>query len=915
LPQPLTAERLGRLGQLLDAALALDVSDRAAWLDTLVGEDTELRPVVAELLSRADSLDAENFLGTLPKLGEAGPLAPDDGEHRPGDVVGPYRLERELGRGGMGTVWLAERIDKTLKRKVALKLPHQGFGRAQLVQRLARERDILSALEHPNIARLYDAGVAEDGQPFLALEYVEGIPIDVYASEQALDLRQRLGLFVQVCRAIAYAHTHLVLHRDLKPSNILVTENGEVRLLDFGVAKLLQDGSAEETELTRLGGRALTPEYASPEQISAQPLTTASDIYSLGVVLYELVCGQRPYKLKRDSMGALEDAILVTDPPRPSRVATAPLRRELGGDVDTIVLKMLEKVPGARFPTATAIIDDVERFLAGQPVLARPTSAWYRARKFIRRHRLLAAAAAAVVTAVLLGAGAALWQARVARQEAKRAEAAAREARFEAQVARGNHDFLSQIFGDAMRGGETTVMRGRLDRARDNLRRRYSDEPVIHALLLLQLAGRYAELNLNDREAEVMKEFSALAESTGNASLLATRECIEAYDALMAGDIEKARPHVSRGLSFMKATPQPLSDADFECLRADSMLAMRTGDNAHAVASMQQLLSRLEADGLTKTQLYLASLGSLAYVYLLGGQYAEALEVSRKKIALDDALGSDQTIGAYAARDNASELLFGLGRISEACAWDERLLADFRGAGETGEVPPDYLINFARHAVLDDDVARAIPWLEGLVTHYEKAGPPNLATGSRLELADAELRSGRPKDAEAQLLKADTLMAATPPSPRTRIQAARIRLTLAARGADRAAVMKQLDALRVALKALPDAAHTPPAVKVTVLTAQLEAGRVLLREAELDAATLFATEALALGQSATLPGKTSAWVGAATLLLGQIDAASGRPAPAQARALEAERDFSDTLSTTHPLRVAAQALAAGAPGN
>lgn len=215
----LTAERMSRLGRLLDEVLVLEPGQRAAWCDTLVGEDAELRPVVEELLSQAERLDEADFLGTLPKLtltglrAEPAP-APD---YAPGDKVGPYWLERELGRGGMGTVWLAERLDRTLKRKVALKLPHQGMAQGQLAQRLARERDILSTLEHPNIARLYDAGVAEDGQPFLALEYVEGVPIDAYVSEHSLDLRQRLGLFLQVARAVAYAHARLVLHRDLKP--------------------------------------------------------------------------------------------------------------------------------------------------------------------------------------------------------------------------------------------------------------------------------------------------------------------------------------------------------------------------------------------------------------------------------------------------------------------------------------------------------------------------------------------------------------------------------------------------------------------------------------------------------------------------------------------------------------------------
>jgi eukaryotic-like serine/threonine-protein kinase len=913
----LTAERMSRLGRLLDEVLVLEASQRAAWFGTLGGEDAELRPVVEELLSQAASLEAADFLGTLPKLTLTGFVAETarTPAYSPGDAVGPYWLERELGRGGMGTVWLAERLDRTLKRKVALKLPHQGVAREHLAQRLARERDILSSLEHPNIARLYDAGVAEDGQPFLALEYVEGVPIDRYAREHTLDLRQRLGLFRQVARAVAYAHARLVLHRDLKPSNILVTLDGQVRLLDFGVAKLLQDGAAHETELTQLGGRALTPDYASPEQIGGQSLTTASDIYSLGIVLYELVCERRPYKLPRSSMGALEEAILAADPVRPSRAAQPGFARSLAGDLDTIIIKMLEKAPGARYPTVNAAIDDIERHLSGQPVLARPDSAWYRARKFIRRHRVFVAAGAAVVMAIVLGAAAALWEARVARLQAARAEASAQEARFEARVASANHEFLSQIFGDAMRGGETSAMRARLDRARELLQRRYADEPVIYALLLLQLAGRYDEAGLADREEEVMKEFAAIAEKTGDPSLLATNECIDAFDALQANNVEKARPHVVRGLMWMNQPRRPLTDAMFECLRADAMLAMKTGDRVRAVAQMHELLRRIESDGLTKTTLYLASLGSLAFVYALGGQFAEALAVSRQKIALDETLGSQDTLGAYIERQRAVQLLFVLGRIADARAEDEKLLTDFRTSGEGSDALPDFLYIFAEHALAANDLARAVALVKPAIAQFEKTSSAGGELASRLLLADAIFRAGRAGDAESELVKAEALAKKSTPRPRQTLYARRIRLALVERGEDPVAVKNQLDSLRTALQLIADPVHGDAATRVAVLEGQLALGQGLLGVGDLDAAARFANESLVLARLAVLPGQTSAWVGEATLLRARIERAAGHPEQVRALASESEKEFSDNLSPTHPLRLEAQALAleAGQP--
>lgn len=287
-------ERLQRLSTLLDEALDLDGPARERWLAALPAADAELSDTLRQLLARHASKETADLLSRGPAFD-----LPDGGP-RAGDVVGPYRLISELGVGGMGAVWLAERADGSLKRKVALKLPLVSWAPG-LAERFARERDILATLEHPHIARLYDAGLDAQGRPYMALEHVEGRPIDVFCREQALPVAARLELLLQVADALAFAHGRLVLHRDLKPANILVTAQGQVRLLDFGVAKLMQGDSAVETALTRVSGRAMTPDYASPEHVRGEPLGTASDVYSLGVVAYELLAGRRPYRLQRGS--------------------------------------------------------------------------------------------------------------------------------------------------------------------------------------------------------------------------------------------------------------------------------------------------------------------------------------------------------------------------------------------------------------------------------------------------------------------------------------------------------------------------------------------------------------------------------------------------------------------------------------
>jgi len=424
------------LNRLLDEALDLPASERLIWIDGLPGEYDAFKPRLRALLARVRS---ESFLGTIPKFESK--VEPEEGDdfrrsETAGSEIGLYRLLREIGEGGMGTVWLAERSDGMIQRPVALKLPRGSWRRALLGERMAREREILATLDHPNIARLYDAGVTPEGEPFLALEYVEGRAIDEYCEEKALAPRERLELFLQVAKAVAHAHGRLVVHRDLKPSNILVTTDGQVRLLDFGIAKMLEGGEARETEITERAGRALTPDYASPEQILGEPIGVASDVYSLGVVLFELLTRSRPYKLERGTRRELEDAILEADPAKPSDVAAEPhTRKALRGDVDTIVLRALAKAKEERYPTVNALAEDIERHLDGRPVLARPDSTWYRASKFARRNRLGVGAAAAVFLSIVIGAGAAVWQARVALSAQRRAE----------QV----KDFIGAIFQDA----------------------------------------------------------------------------------------------------------------------------------------------------------------------------------------------------------------------------------------------------------------------------------------------------------------------------------------------------------------------------------------------------------------------------------------------------------------------------------
>jgi serine/threonine protein kinase len=429
------------ISRLLDEALEVPPEGRERWLESLPPSDSPYREDLRTLLRHADVAQTHEFLDILPDLKEAVESARAAVSMRalkPGAAVGPYVIEREIGSGGMGAVWLARRSDGLIKRPVALKLPHTGPHGRHLAERFASERDILAELAHPNIARLYDAGFSDDGQPFLALEYVAGAPLIEYCDQHRLDLQQRLRLFQQVLHAVQYAHGNLVIHRDLKPSNVIVGNGGRAMLLDFGIAKLIAIDPREESggaqAAAAAAGAALTPDYASPEQIAGQPVTTASDIYSLGVLLFELLTGERPHKVT-GSRAELEQAILTLEPRKPSESAAAEaaagargctirsLSRALRGDLDTITLKALKRAPVDRYATADALSEDIERYLEGEPIAARKDGGWYLVRKFVARHKASVIGAGIAMVAIVATAAVALYEAHAAAGHARAAAA------------------------------------------------------------------------------------------------------------------------------------------------------------------------------------------------------------------------------------------------------------------------------------------------------------------------------------------------------------------------------------------------------------------------------------------------------------------------------------------------------------
>ncbi len=428
----MTPERWAQVRQTFDGALERTPRDRAAYLRVVCARDDELRREVESLLASHE--EASGFLAkpaadlgyTLPYSGE------ESGEYPEGFRAGPYRLEKRIGRGGMGSVWLASRGDgRGDVQKVAVKLVKRGMDTTEILRRFRLERKVLASLDHPNIARLIDGGSTPDGMPFLAMEYVEGVPIDQYCEARASTITERLRLFRDVCSAVQYAHQNLVVHRDIKTGNILVTQEGVVKLLDFGIAKLLRtDLSTLEMAQTRPELRPMTLDYASPEQVRGDPITTSTDVYSLGVLLYKLLTGKLPYALNARTPEAIRQAVLEMEPRRPSSVilsdsrnaipqatqkmeaitaetrdvARKRLRKKLSGDLDMIILKALRKEPQKRYPSVEQFSEDIRRYLERRPVIARIDTPGYRFRKFVRRNALAVGAAAALTLTLLASA-------------------------------------------------------------------------------------------------------------------------------------------------------------------------------------------------------------------------------------------------------------------------------------------------------------------------------------------------------------------------------------------------------------------------------------------------------------------------------------------------------------------------------
>jgi len=689
------------VSSLFAAALDLPADERRVLLDAS-GADPHVREEVERLL--AAHTDAGDFLET-PIVAEAEALVESTREDPlVGREIGRFRIVRELGRGGMGSVYLAVRTRADFEQLVALKVIRGGLVSEDLSERFRQERRILAGLRHPGVANLIDGGVTDAGDPFFAMEYVDGDTVTAYCDDHRLNIEERLRLFIGICTTVQYAHGNLVVHRDLKPSNILVTADGTTKLLDFGIAKLLDLDTETGEPFTREGQRALTPEYAAPEQIRGEQISTATDVYALGVILYRLLTGNGPYGLTESGVRAIERAVCETDPRVPSTVVTRwdagkpastpdpqaaasarrltpeRLKRRLSGDLDTVVLKALRKEPERRYHSAEALADDLERHLALLPVRARPDTVRYRASKFVRRHGLAAGATIGLIVVLAAGLAGTVWQASVAQTERDRAE-------LEAARAEQVKDYVLSLFSAASpaesKGADITA-RELLENGVERIDTELAEQPDLQAEMLEVIGGVNHSLGEFRRAEKVYRRALELRRRTGSDRVvLAVSLRRVGQIAFELGDFDASEELYREALAIQR---EELGELHADVGRTLNDLGVTIGVRSNSREAEALYRQSYEIQRRTLGEKHpdtLDTLGNLGVVALDLGDYETAVAIGREALELQrGVVGEDHPEVAYAT----SALAQALGRqgkydeaadlYREALALQRRLLGD-----------------------------------------------------------------------------------------------------------------------------------------------------------------------------------------------------------------------------------------------
>ncbi len=878
--------RWGRVEELFADCVDRDHAGRAELLDRSCADDAELRREVESLLAAHET--TAGILDTPLALPSTAPMTAE--LLAPGVRLGPWRIGALIGRGGAGEVYAAQRADDSFEQRVAIKVLQ--LGAAAQLDRFHAERRILARLEHPGIARLLDGGTLADGRPYAAIEYVEGRPLVEHCREHGCDLQERLRLFGEVSAAVAHAHRNLVIHRDLKPGNILVGADGHVKLLDFGIAKLLDARAAAEAGAAGDVTRApLTPDYAAPEQLTGEPVTTATDVYALGVLLFELLTGTRPWRSGDLPVASAVRLLLEQEAPPASRATPDPQvpARLLKGDLDAIIAKCLRKEPERRYDSVAALWEDVERHLRHQPVRAREGARLYVLGRLLRRHRWAAAAVAAVFLSLAAGLAAFAWQ---AHQAALERDHARRAARREEAV----RDYLTSMFRTSLAepAAAPITAKAMLDRSAQRVLVEYRDQPQLAGKVVETLADLYGALGDIEGEAPLLEGFLAAAGAEADPQSVALARQKLANIELVRGHPERAAPLVAQAAAFWQRDPERYREQRLEGLFVRGLLQRSQGNLAGSIATYQDAIrERTELSGHAHREtanLY----NSLAITLTAANRLDEALAAHREALGIYRELGRGEDLDALVLLGNIGTLELRVGRLREA---QETLATAYRkqraAAGDSAAVAASMGL-YGAALTMRGQTAEALPVLrEAADMAVRFTGPSSPLAVQDRQFLTAALAAAGDLAAARGALRANLEIARRQFGP-NHILTLRLRLAqaeLALASGEPAAAAAQVATLLPALRTL--GGQSGP----WVARAQVIAGDALLALGRPREALAPLREAVALRQSFLWAGSWE--LAEARARLGEALAALGDPDGRRllemaAAALKAE------LGATHP---------------
>jgi eukaryotic-like serine/threonine-protein kinase len=916
--EPLT----GRAERIFAEAVELDETAQREFVERSCGGDEALLREVAGLLSAARA--SERYFDDLAQrlgggVADSRPISrPLTGTGRVGQQLGAYTLVEPIGSGGMGEVWRAERTDGRFEGHVAIKLLQRTTG-AAAAQRFEREGHYLARLTHPNIARLLDAGVSADNVPYLVLEHVEGVPIDRYCDAESLTLNARIALFLDALSAVAHAHAHLVIHRDIKPSNVLVTGDGDVKLLDFGVAKLMSgEASADTANLTQEIGVALTPEYAAPEQFTGEVVTTAADVYALGLLLYLLLSGQHP---RRDMHGrsfaqvrehalrdapSLRSALSMAHAHEPAiheiaqcrSITPADLLRTLRGDLDTILRKALAVDPRDRYPTVTDLAADLRRYLRHEPVTAQPATIGYRARKFVRRYRSAVLAGTVVLITLVASTAMTTWQGIEARRQRDTAI-------YQQQRVQAANEFMQLLLSEVGPGGQPLKPVELLDRGVEMLDRQYGVEQRFMGRMLLMLANGYFSLGETAKMLDLLSRAEQAARANNDHDLLAAALC---GVARLSNDAQPgaARARVDEALRLLAGVRAPSADSYVSCARARARMLANEGDRPGAIGVLLDARAGLAGTPEVGVDNVLFLSNELSNLYYEERQLQKAAALNDTILRTMEQTGRAGGLGYIITSLNRAALLRRMGEILPSYEIQVSLRDRIAEMERSGALPPGFLGAYANSLVTLARTTEAVPILEAEIRRAAAAGNRRLEAESHLLLAGAYIETGMHREAEALLEAAETFYRSSEQFNE------RMLVVVAVRRASLLLARGDAVGARSAIEAELAAVGYPAELGAPDLLYRLSiASRAALEAGDLPAADQYATDYHVLAVRMAGDPLRSADVGEALLVRARVRLARGDTAAARADLERALPSLTNGLGADHPHTQTARALLSG----